>query len=96
MLLTPAESAKGEFIGSRVRISASGDPTLRELSGRVTDETRNTFTIERDDGREAIVAKHGQTFVFDSGHESTFVLVGSDLTFSPHDRTKKARLTILR
>jgi ribonuclease P protein subunit POP4 len=84
------DAAKGELIGLRVRVTATNDPTLMGVEGLVVDETRHTFRLERSDGREVVVPKPGQTFRFE-GTRGTFELPGSAISYSPEDRTKKAR-----
>lgn len=59
--------------------------------GRVVDETKHTFVVERTSaGPEVVVPKKGQTFVFRVGTERASVR-GEDITFQPEDRTKKIR-----
>lgn len=82
--------AKRELIGLDVTVVASGDPGLVGLEGRVADESRNTFLVERPDGREARVPKRGQSFAF-VFPEGTAVVQGEALGFAPEDRIKKSR-----
>ena len=82
--------AARELIGLDVTVVASGDPGLVGLEGRVVDESRNTFLVERPDGREARVAKRGQTFAFELP-EGRATVRGEALNFAPEDRIKKTR-----
>lgn len=60
------------------------------LSGRVVDETKHTFLVEMASGKEVLVPKAGQEFVFRIGDKS-FDVRGDEITFRPEDRTKKVR-----
>ena len=77
---------KGEFIGQQVEVTASTDPSLIGLSGRVVDETMNTFVI-RADRKDRRVAKAASRFRFGEGAE----IAGDEVAFRPEDRIKKVR-----
>jgi len=79
---------KHELIGLSVVVSGATDPSLVGLLGVVTDETRNTITVETPKG-EKRVAKHGASFTFDV--QGGVRVAGDDLLFRPEDRIKKAR-----
>lgn len=55
--------ARHELIGLEVTVE-SPHPGWNGLSGRVVDETKHTFLVERPSGKEARVPKAGQRFVF--------------------------------
>lgn len=78
-----------ELIGLEVIVKEHTDPTLRGLSGRVVDETRNTLVIESADGRERIVPKHGGVFVFKLGARERVELAGTSIEGRPEDRLKR-------
>ena len=78
-----------ELIGLEVIVKEHVDPTLRGLSGRVVDETRNTLVIESVDGRERIVSKHGGVFVFELGAREGVELAGTSIEGRPEDRLKR-------
>ncbi len=78
-----------ELIGLEVIVKEHTDPTLRGLSGRVVDETRNTLVIESVDGRERIVPKHGGVFVFKLGARERVELAGTSIEGRPEDRLKR-------
>ena len=46
MNLSPENLARHELIGLEVEVESSTDPGLIGLSGKVVDETRNTFLLE--------------------------------------------------
>lgn len=74
-----------EFIGSDVRISASGHPGYLSIVGTVVDETKNTFHIATESGVK-IIPKSGNTFQL-GGHE----IVGNQIMFRPEERIKRFR-----
>jgi len=80
---------KGELIGKNTTIVKSTDPTWIGKSGKIVDETRNTFTIEID-GEEKVIAKEIATFEF-VVNSKKFTIEGSRLRYRPQDRIKKAR-----
>ncbi len=84
------DAARRELIGLRVTVVASGDPGLVGLVGRVVDESRGTFLVERPDGSEARVPKTGQTLAFEFP-EGRAIVEGDSLRFAPEDRIKKIR-----
>ena len=59
------------------------------ISGRVVDETKNTFTIESA-GTERMVPKSGNEFRFTYQNEQIDI-EGSKLLHRPEDRMKKVR-----
>jgi len=85
--LTPELRAlyRQEFIGSDVRITDSGHPGYLSISGKVMNETKNTFHIATDSGVR-IVPKAGNVFQI-QGHE----IVGKQIMFRPEERVKKFR-----
>lgn len=44
--ITPFNLTRHELIGFDIRISKSANRQLIGISGRITDETRNTFTLK--------------------------------------------------
>ena len=76
-----------EWIGLKVKIAKTTDPTLRGLDGVVRDETMNTFTIEAN-GKLRQVQKQKTTFRAQLPTENAEV-DGSLLRFRPEDRVKK-------
>ena len=75
-----------EFIGLDVEVLSS---PYSGISGKVVDETKNTFTIDSA-GTERMVPKPGNEFRFTyEGKE--FVVKGKDIQHRPEDRIKKVR-----
>ncbi len=75
-----------ELIGLDVEVLSA---PYSEISGKVVDETKNTFTIESA-GTERMVPKPGNEFRFTyEGKE--FVVKGKDIQHRPEDRIKKVR-----
>ena len=82
--------ARGELIGLAVRVAGSTDKGLIGMSGKVVDETLRTLTIARDDARESVVGKVGQTFEFTTAQGKVLV-EGAAIEFRPDERAKKVR-----
>ena len=77
---------RSEFIGMEVKVLTS---CYAGMSGRVSDETKNTFTI-LSAGTERMVPKPGNGFMFTyKGKE--IVIEGSEILHRPEDRIKKVR-----
>lgn len=77
-----------EYIGLPVTVVRSPSRTMAGLKGVVVDETRNTFVIERPDGRVVRIPKVGCLFRFEKGGK-TFDVEGSSIRFRPEERPKK-------
>ena len=54
MKVTPS-IVQHEFIGLEVTVVKSSNPTAVGISGKVVDETRNTFTILQNDAQKVVV-----------------------------------------
>jgi len=77
---------RSEFIGMEVEVLSAS--CYAGLSGKVVDETKNTFTIFS--GMEKMVPKSGNEFKFIyKGNE--IVIKGSEILHRPEDRIKKVR-----
>jgi ribonuclease P protein subunit POP4 len=85
-----ADVARHELIGLFVTVG-SAHAEWDGLEGTVVDETKHTLLVERTNGREAVVPKPGNRFVFHVGNER-FVVSGDSIQFRPEDRTKKVRM----
>jgi ribonuclease P protein subunit POP4 len=77
-----------EFIGLEATVVKSSNPSVVGLSGRVVDETRNTFTILQDDNRK-VVAKDTSVFDFVMPDGTVVEIDGKVLIGRPDDRIKK-------
>ena len=86
-MITSQNITAHEWIGLKVKIAKSTDPTLQGLEGVVRDETMNTLTIETN-GKLRQVQKHKTTFRAELPTEKVEV-DGSLLQFRPEDRVKK-------
>lgn len=79
---------KHELIGLQVHVVKASDPSQRDLSGRVVDETRNMLVVEVGGGEKRI-PKQGSRFRFDI--QGGVEVDGDEIRFRPEDRVKKAR-----
>ena len=86
-MITSQNITAHEWIGLRVKIAKSTDPTLQGLEGVIRDETMNTFIIDTN-GKLRQVQKQKTIFSADLPAESVEV-DGSLLRFRPEDRVKK-------
>ena len=86
-MITAQNITAHEWIGLKVKVSKSTDPTLQGLEGIVRDETMNTFTIEAN-AKLRQVQKQKTTFRAELSTENVEVN-GSLLRFRPEDRVKK-------
>jgi ribonuclease P protein subunit POP4 len=86
-MITSRNITAHEWIGLKVKLAKSTDPTLQGLEGIVRDETMNTFTIETN-GKLRQVQKQKTTFRAELPTEKVEV-DGSLLQFRPEDRVKK-------
>ncbi len=75
-----------ELIGLDVEVLSE---PYSEISGKVVDETKNTFTIESA-GTERMVPKPGNEFRF-AYEGRTIDIKGSEILHRPEDRIKKVR-----
>ena len=83
-----AQIIRGEFIGTEAKIAKSKDPSCAGVSGRITDETRKTFTISHE-GRRKTVIKDLAVFHFRFSDGTVVELDGGLLMGRPEDRLKK-------
>lgn len=86
MKMIAAEVMKAELIGLDVEVLSA---PFSGLSGKVVDETKNTFTIESA-GTERMVPKPGNVFRF-AYEGRTIDIIGSEIMHRPEDRIKKVR-----
>ncbi len=80
--------AKNEFIGENVCITKCKDPKLNGKTGKIIDETKNTFVIKTEDGKEKRIAKEIASFEFMINNEK-IMIEGSKICYRPEDRIKK-------
>jgi len=78
-----------EFIGLKLKVVKSTNPSCIGLSGRVIDETKNTFKILRKNGEEKILIKENCVFHFTLPDKTVIEVDGKVLIGRPEDRVKK-------
>jgi ribonuclease P protein subunit POP4 len=79
---------RGEFIRIQAKVARSSNTSCVGISGKVTDETRNTFTILCQ-GKDKVIAKNCSVFDF-SFYDGTVVEINGNLLVGrPEDRLKK-------
>ena len=81
--------ARDELIGLHIKITDCKDPSWIGKSGKIIDETKNTFLIEIDDKKKKI-AKKIASFEFDYKGKK-IKINGSKIAFRPEERIKKVR-----
>jgi ribonuclease P protein subunit POP4 len=77
-----------EFIGTETKVAQSSNPSHVGISGKVLDETRNTFTILHR-GKQKLVAKAQSVFLFTLPDGTGVKVDGKVLIGRPEDRVKK-------
>ena len=87
MKVTPA-IIQHEFIGTEAEVAKSKDPNYIGLSGKIIDETRNTFTMLHEGKRRKIV-KDIAVFHFRLPDGTVVQIDGKLLVGRPEDRLKK-------
>jgi len=87
MNVTP-DIIRCEFIGIEAAVSKSSHSGYVGMSGRVVDETRNTFTVACHGERKS-VPKGSSTFRFRFPDGTVVEIEGRILVGRPEDRVKK-------
>lgn len=90
MKITPATIQFHELIGLEARIVKSNDPSLKNISGKVVDETKNTLKLYVKD-RVKTIPKAYSTFVFNLPDGINVKIHGSLLLGRPEDRLGRFR-----
>jgi ribonuclease P protein subunit POP4 len=85
---TPENLVRHELIGLKVKVAESSNPKNIGISGKVVDETRNMFFIEKRNGDEVKLGKEENIFVFSLGGQKIRI-DGRILVGRPEDRIKK-------
>ncbi len=88
MSLSPENIARHELIGLRITVASSTDPGQAGLSGRIVDETRNTFLLETDCGTKRI-PKLNTSLIFSLPNGQRIRVLGSILISQPENRINK-------
>ena len=76
-----------ELIGSEIRIISSLNPSLKNLKGKVIDETKNMMIIETDKGIKKIIKNQIKMELKING--KTMELDGKDLVRRPVESIRK-------
>ncbi len=83
------ENIAGDFIGRQVRIVESINSQLVGLSGKIVDETKNTFSILKNEDIK-MIPKEGSKFQLGDNSEK-FTIKGEYIRMSPENRIKESR-----
>jgi len=87
-MITPYNILKHEIIGLMCRVSkATSDGYL--VSGKITDETKNTFTISTDDNKKKIIPKNCAFFELELPQDALVEIDGKILLGTPGERINK-------
>ncbi len=86
-MITPKNITRHELIGLEVEIIDSSDPSLRDIRGRIIDETMKTITVETK-GRTKKIPKSICRFRINIG-ERLVEVSGSSIVGRPQDRIKR-------
>ncbi|MEM3458581.1 MAG: ribonuclease P protein component 1 [Candidatus Bathyarchaeia archaeon] len=87
MKVTP-DIIRCEFIGNEAKVAKSTHTGYLGISGKIVDETRNTFTILHK-GEKKIVIKNMAVFHFKFPDGTIVEIDGKILTGRPEDRLKR-------
>ncbi|MFC1488185.1 ribonuclease P protein component 1 [Thermoproteota archaeon] len=87
MTVTPS-IVQHEFIGLETNVVKSSNPDLVGITGKVVDETRNTFTILHDN-KEKVVVKEIAVFDFALPDGTIVEMDGKVIMGRSEDRLKK-------
>jgi len=87
MKVTPA-IVQYEFIGLEAKVVKSTNPSALGISGKVIDETRNTFTILQN-GQKKVIAKDTAVFNFVLSDGTVVEMDGKTLIGRPENRVKR-------
>ena len=88
MIQTPENLARHELIGLEVIVAGSTNKNLAGLSGRIVDETRNTFLVETERGLKRI-PKSNTSLDFTLQNGQIVRVSGSILISQPENRINK-------
>ena len=77
-----------EFIGTEIKIKESKNQTNVGISGKIIDETRNTFTISHK-GKKRRIIKSPNTFHFHFPDGTIVEIAGRLLIGRPENRIKR-------
>jgi ribonuclease P protein subunit POP4 len=87
-MLAPENLARHELIGLQAVVDESTNPCLKGISGKVVDETRNTFLLETERGIKRI-PKSNTSLIFTLPAGQRVRVAGSILISQPENRINK-------
>jgi len=87
MKVTP-DLIRYEFIGTEAKVSKSTYSGHVGISGKIIDETRNTFTILHE-GKRKVIVKDSAIFHFKFSDGTIAEIDGKILVGRPEDRLKR-------
>ncbi|NWG09871.1 MAG: ribonuclease P protein subunit [Nitrososphaerales archaeon] len=90
MKITSATIQFHELIGLEALVAKSNDPTLKNVSGKVVDESKNTLKLFVKDGVK-IIPKAYSAFIFKLPDGTKVRIHGSLLAGRSEDRAEKFR-----
>lgn len=79
---------RAEFIGKMVEVVKAKNPSLVGTKGKVVNETKNTFEIEKENGQIKKLVKK-QVTIKTKIQEKTVTIEGEILQGKPEERLKK-------
>lgn len=82
-----ARIVMGELIGRKTKVVKSKDPNKKGIKGKIVDETKETITIETENGEKKI-PKKTSTFKF-TENQKEIKVNGEEIRYRPEDRIKK-------
>jgi ribonuclease P protein subunit POP4 len=88
MTITPS-IVQHEFIGIVTTIVKSSNPHVVGVSGKIVDETRNTFTISLNNSEKKVVIKDTAIFDFVLPDGTIVEIDGKVIMGRPEERLKK-------
>ena len=86
-LITAQNILRHELIGLDVKVASAKNPNLRNVKGKIIDETRNMLTIV-DNRRERLIPKNVAIFRFELQDGTVVDVDGTRLVARPENRLK--------
>jgi ribonuclease P protein subunit POP4 len=87
--LKPNNLTRHELIGLKVLVKNADNLDSKGISGKIVDESRNTFTIEKNGELKIIIKKDLDFFI--NVNNQKIMIVGKNLVGRPEDRVKNRR-----
>ncbi|MFH0956366.1 MAG: ribonuclease P protein component 1 [Candidatus Aenigmatarchaeota archaeon] len=88
-MITPENLVRHELMGLTAMVRSSTNQQIVGISGKVIDESRNTFVIETPEGREVTIVKDQCEISFRLPSGESVRVDGKLLVARPEDRIKK-------